>query len=156
MKRNNIDKRYILLKYLYFDSFCCIVTNRKLCYERIVEYIDRKKKMSTENTEYKTCELCDGSGVSDADLDTCWSCGGSGKVKKPDPTMRLDEPDEEESEFITCHRCEEKIHRDDIIPNTECCFGCHELFLMKETGHGVVTSEGLGLLGLDGKTYRMK
>lgn len=61
----------------------------------------------------------------------------------------------EDPENLICHRCEEEMHVSEFIPNTSCCFGCHEMTLMQETGHGVVTHEGPGLVGLDGSVYKV-
>jgi|GEM_PF-6666101 len=61
----------------------------------------------------------------------------------------------EDPENLICHRCEEEMHASEFIPNTTCCFGCHEMTLMQETGYGVVTHEGTGLLGLNGSVYKV-
>lgn len=61
----------------------------------------------------------------------------------------------ENPENLICHQCQEEMHVSEFIPNTTCCFGCHEMTLMQVTGHGVVTHEGPGLLGLDGNVYKV-
>ncbi len=57
----------------------------------------------------------------------------------------------------TCFRCEEELELEEFIPNTDCCFGCHELTLMQETGVGVVRRGPLpGSIVLNGEVYRIK
>lgn len=51
-----------------------------------------------------------------------------------------------EVEKKKCHRCKKMLPIGDFIPETDCCFACHELFIMKKTGHGVVkVVPGLGI-----------
>jgi hypothetical protein len=61
----------------------------------------------------------------------------------------------ENPENLVCHHCKEEKHVSEFIPNTTACMGCHEMTVMRETGHGVVTHEGPGLLGLDGNVYKV-
>lgn len=56
-----------------------------------------------------------------------------------------------------CHRCNEIKFLGDFIPDTECCWECHELILMEKTGHGVVKLGPLpGSLELDGQVFKVK
>lgn len=61
----------------------------------------------------------------------------------------------ENPENLICHQCSEEKHVSEFIPNTTACIECHEMTVMQETGHGVVTHEGPGLLGLDGDVYKV-
>lgn len=62
----------------------------------------------------------------------------------------------ENPENLVCHECGEEKHVRNFIPRTTCCISCHELSMMHETGHGVVTYEGPGLLGLNGDIFRIR
>lgn len=110
--------------------------------------------MTSISDEYETCSFCDGTGDPNDKIGKCWMCR-DGQRKKLDPVTQEEGSAYAESDFIICHRCEVEMPREDIIPNTECCFGCHELLVMQTTGHGVVTVEGPGLLSLNGCVYKI-
>lgn len=58
-------------------------------------------------------------------------------------------------ENLICHECKKEKHVSEFVPNTTCCWGCHEMTVMRETGHSVVTHEGPGLLGLNGDVFKV-
>ncbi len=66
-----------------------------------------------------------------------------------------DTPPCDNPENLICHHCSEEKHVSEFIPQTTTCWCCHEMTLMRVTGHGVVTYEGPGLLGLDGNVYKI-
>lgn len=66
-----------------------------------------------------------------------------------------DTPPCDNPEHLICHLCKEEKHVREFVPDTTTCWSCHEIALMQETGHGVVTHEGPGLLGLDGDIYKV-
>lgn len=55
-------------------------------YEVRMQQLEKKLSELREKVEYKKCPLCYGSGemtTPSKEIDyTCWTCGGSGKVKR--------------------------------------------------------------------------
>lgn len=71
-------------------------------------------------------------------------------MASPDGTPPCEDP-----ENLICHHCDEEKHVREFIPNTVACWCCHEMTVMQETGYGVVTHEGPGLLGFNGSVYKV-